>query len=224
MSRRDNVEARCNGCHLHASLCICPLIPRLRPRTRLTLLVHYREARKPTNTGQLAARCLERSRVCLVGDREHPLPAALWGGSELPLLLYPDADAVPLSNYANCKEPVVLIVPDGNWRQAGKMRRRVPGLAGVQCVTLPEALPTTYRLRAEPKSGGLATLEAVAHALRILEGVGEGENGEAISSAMLGLFRVMVERTLWLRGSLPSDQVFGGIPQAALSKDPRGTI
>lgn len=219
MSRRDNVEARCDGCHLHASLCICGLIPQLRPRSRLALLVHYREARKPTNTGQLAARCLDRSRVCLVGDREHPLPSALWEENELPLLLYPDADAVPLAQFADCQSPVVLIVPDGNWRQAGKMRKRVPGLANVQCVTLPETEPTSYRLRSEPRSGGLATLEAIAHAMRILEGQG----GEAIASAMLAVFRVMVERTLWLRGSLPSDQVTGGIPQAAVAKDPRGT-
>lgn len=220
MSRRDNFEARCDGCHLHATLCICTLIPSLCPRTRLTLLVHYREARKPTNTGQLAARCLDRSRVCLVGDRAQPLPLALWEENELPLLLYPDPDAVPVAQFANRQEQVVLIVPDGNWRQAGKMRRRVPGLADVQCVTLPDTNPTSYRLRAEPRSGGLATLEAIAYALRVLE----GEGGEAIESAMLSVFRVMVERTLWLRGSLPSDQVFGGMPAAALAKDPRGTL
>ena len=48
MSRRDNVEARCAVCRLNATLCICALVPRLRTRTRLVLLVHYREARKPS--------------------------------------------------------------------------------------------------------------------------------------------------------------------------------
>jgi len=47
---------------MHATLCICELVPRLEARTRLSLLVHYREARKPTNTGLLAARCLREAR------------------------------------------------------------------------------------------------------------------------------------------------------------------
>ena len=66
MSRRDHVAARCPRCHLHATLCICALIPQLDTRARLVLLVHYDEARKPTNTGQLAARCLRRADVEIV--------------------------------------------------------------------------------------------------------------------------------------------------------------
>jgi hypothetical protein len=40
---------------------------------------------------------------------------------------------------------------------------------------------------------------------------------------MLGVFRVMVERTLWLRGALGDGEVTGGIPAAARANDPRGT-
>jgi DTW domain-containing protein YfiP len=170
MSRRDNVEARCAACRLHATLCICALVPRLQNRTRLALLVHYREARKPTNTGLLAARCLERSSVQIFGKRGHVLEAPIIGDDELPLLLFPDEDAAPISQYAASEKPIALFVPDGNWRQASKVGRRVPGLGAVQCVTLPEAGPTEYRLRAEPREGGLATLEAIARALGILEG------------------------------------------------------
>jgi len=218
MSRRDNVEARCSTCHMHATLCICELVPRLEARTRLSLLVHYREARKPTNTGLLAARCLPGSEVGIVGDRARPLALPLIRPGELGLLLSPDEDAVPLAQYAGSDQPLVLVVPDGSWRQAGKMRRRVPGLAELPCVTLPPTR-TTYRLRAEPRSGGLATLEAIAHALGILE----GDRGAAIEAAMLSVFRVMVDRTLWLRGILGDGEVTGGIPSAALAHDPRGT-
>lgn len=213
MSRRDNVEARCPTCHMHATLCICTLVPRLAARTRLSLLVHYREARKPTNTGLLAARCLERSDVGIVGDLACPLALPLVHPGELGLLLSPDDDAVPIARYAAVDQPVALIVPDGSWRQAGKMRRRVPGLGDLPCVTLPPTT-TTYRLRAEPRSGGLATLEAIARALGILE----GERGVAIEAAMLAVFRVMVDRTLWLRGALPAAEVTGGVPAAALAQ------
>jgi DTW domain-containing protein YfiP len=205
---------------MHATLCICALVPRLRPRTRLTLLIHYREARKPTNTGQLAARCLDRSTVEIFGQRGRLIEAPLVHGDEVPLLLFPDDDAVPITRYAACDRPIALFVPDGNWQQARKVRRRGPGFSGIPCVTLPDAGPTEYRLRAEPRIGGLATLEAIARALGILE----GDAGPAIEGAMLAVFRVMVERTLWFRGKLRNDEVAGGIPPAAIADDPRGAV
>jgi DTW domain-containing protein YfiP len=61
---------------MHETLCICALVPRLATRTRLALVVHCREERKPTNTGQLASRCLQRSTISIVGDRERPLELA----------------------------------------------------------------------------------------------------------------------------------------------------
>lgn len=208
MSRRDNADARCRACRMHASLCICALIPRLVTTSRLVLLVHYREARKPTNTGQLAACCLAGSRVEIVGDRDRPLRLPVVDPSEDAVLLYPADDAVPLSELAGRGTSITVIVPDGNWRQAAKMGRRIPGLDRIPRVTLGDPRPTEYRLRAEPQTFGLATLEAIAQAWRILE----GEAGAAVEAAMLHVFRVMVSRTLWLRGALPADQVVGGLP------------
>ena len=198
-------------------LCICALVPRLSTRTRLTVLVHHREARKPSNTGQLAARCLQRSTVELVGQRGRLIERQAVPG-ELPLLLFPAADAEPLERYAGSAQPVALFVPDGNWPQASRMRRRGPGLGEMACVTLPDTGPSAYRLRQEPRRGGLATLEAIARALRILE----GDAGPHIERAMLAVFHTMVERTLWFRGKLHEDRVTGGIPAAALAADPRG--
>ncbi len=220
MSRRDNVEARCAVCRLHATLCICALVPRLRTRTRLVLLVHYREARKPSNTGQLAARCVERSSVQVFGKRGQALEAPVIGDDEVPLLMFPDDRAAPLSQHAASEQPIALIVPDGNWHQARKTARRVSRSGAIQPVTLPEAGPTAYRLRAEPREGGLATLEAIARALGILE----GDAGPQTERAMLAVFRVMVERTLWFRGKLRDHEVTGGIPEPARAHDPRGAM
>ncbi len=219
MSRRDHVDARCPRCAMQRELCICALVPTLATRARLLLLVHYDEARKPTNTGQLAARCLARADIGIIGDRERPLQLPLVRAGEQPILLFPDDDARPLAElvaHADPAAPIALIVPDGNWRQASKMRRRVPGLADVPCATLPiDAGPSSYRLRAEPRAGGLATLEAIARALRIIEGDGDGDAGPAIEAALLAVFRVMVERTLWSRGAISDDEVTGGIPDSA---------
>lgn len=134
---------------------------------------------------------------------------------ELPLVLFPSADAAPITDYADSRRPIALIVPDASWPQARAFANHGP-LRHHTRVTLPALGPSEYRLREEPQPGGLATLEAIARALRILEG------DPVVSDAMLAVFRTMVERTLWFRGKLPDHEVTGGIPTAALANDPRG--
>jgi len=207
----------CVTCRLHEVLCICALVPKLRTRTRLLLVVTSGEVRKPSNTGKLAARCLERGSVRVIRKGSGPRKPPVIEASELPLVLFPAPDAVPITEYAGSSQPIVLIVPDGSWTQAREMQQHGP-LRHHACVTLPSLGPSEYRLRAEPQAGGLATFEAIARAFRILE----GDNGEAIERAMLDVFRVMVERTLWYRGKLHDHEVTGGVPAAALANDPRG--
>src|SRR5262249_10300950 len=102
-------------------------------------------------------------------------------------------DALPLQSWAGSSEPVTLIVPDGTWRQASKVRNRVPGLRDVPCVSMGIGDPSRYRLRSEAHGHGLATIEAIARALGVLE-------GKAVEDALLTPFHAMVERTLWSRG------------------------
>jgi DTW domain-containing protein YfiP len=194
-------------------LCVCALLPRLETRTRLVLFIHRFEDRKPTNTGRLAAECVANSEVIVRGHADAPPEIFAAPAGTRPLLLFPDDDAVPLDQLPPSDQPVTLIVPDGNWRQAQRVRTRVPGLRGVPCVTLPPGPPTIYRLRSEPRPGGLATMEAIARALGILEGA-------AVQAALEHVFRVMVERTLWTRGLLDGSAVTGGLPEG-VTRDPR---
>jgi DTW domain-containing protein len=214
MSRRDNRDLRCPRCHMLGGLCVCALIPSppLVTRTRLVLVLHRLEERKPTNTGTLAAACLANSEIIVRGHEGEPTPPFVAPEGTRPLLLFPAEDAVPLAPSPDDR-PVTLIVPDGTWRQAAKVRRRVPGMAEVPCVTLPPGPPTTYRLRSEPVEGGLATLEAIARAFDILE-------GRHVRDALERVFRAMVERTLWSRGELAAADVADGIP-AGVTRDPR---
>jgi DTW domain-containing protein YfiP len=204
MSRRDNAHLRCPRCRMLGGLCLCDRLPSppLATRTRLVLLIHRLEDRKPTNTGRLAVECLANSEVVVRGHEGQPTGPLADEPDRQPLLLFPGDDAVPL---APSTRPVTLIVPDGSWRQAGRMRRRVPGLADVPCVTLPPGPPTAYRLRHEPVDGGLATMEAIARAFGILE-------GPEVQATLERVFLVMVERTLWSRGALASDEVTTTLP------------
>ena len=192
---------------MHQTLCICALIPRLENRTKLLLIIHRAEDRKTTNTGRLAAMCLVKSEIVFRGNEGDPLPVI----PEAAVLLYPADDAVVLTPEMR---PTTLVVPDGNWRQAAKVRARVPGLKYVPCVTLPQREPTAYLLRNETQEDGLATLEAIARAYEVLE-------GRAMRDAIEAPFRAMVERTLWARGRLTDDEVVTGLPVGAQQHDPR---
>jgi DTW domain-containing protein YfiP len=199
---------------MHASLCICDLIPRIETRTRLALFIHRREDRKTTNTGRLGAACLTNSQVIVRGDESSPTAAFVWPADTQPLFLYPYDDAIPIARFVSCERPITLIVPDGTWRQAAKVRNRVPGLRDVPCVSIEPDAPTSYRLRTETRAEGLATIEAIARAFGVLE-------GPQVRTALELVFRAMVERTLWSRGKLATAQVLAGIPAGALRHDPR---
>jgi DTW domain-containing protein YfiP len=150
-----------------------------------------------------------------------PAPAWLdWAapGSQT-LLLFPHAEARPLEDWRGADRPITLVVPDGTWRQAKKARRRVAGLADLPCVSLPAAGPSAYRLRHAARPNRLATIEAIARALQILEGPTEGDE---IQRRLDHIFRVMVDRTLWTNGRIATDAVTGGIPPGIRSHDPLG--
>jgi DTW domain-containing protein YfiP len=85
-------------------------------------------------------------------------------------------------------------------------------------VALPPGAPSAYRLRFDAHAHGLATIEAIARAFAVLE----AERGEAVRGALEWVFRAMVERTLWARGSVETAAVTGGIPAGAMRHDPRG--
>jgi DTW domain-containing protein YfiP len=208
---------------MHRSLCICGELPRIAARTRVLVVLHQLEAVKPTNTGIVAARCLTNSAVVYrgrapAGAETMPVSSAL-GADVQPLLLFPLDSATPLERWRGTDRPLALVVPDGTWAQAARTRKRVAELASMPCVALPDggtdlawAEPTT-RLRAPPRPGRLATLEAIARALGILE-------GPQVADALMRVYRVMTDRTLWTNGRLSADEVTGGIPAGARSHDP----
>jgi DTW domain-containing protein YfiP len=204
---------------MHRSLCICALLPQIATRTRVLLVLHQLETRKTTNTGVVAARCLTNSAVVYRGRAPAGVEAetleATLAREVTPVLLFPHASATPLADWPRADGPTVLVVPDGTWAQAARARRREAALARLPCVSLPDATAGVSRLRAASRPGRLATLEAVAIALGLLE-------GPEVAEALMRVYRIMTERTLWTNGRLAADEVTGGIPAGVRSHDPLG--
>ncbi|HXU62528.1 MAG TPA: tRNA-uridine aminocarboxypropyltransferase, partial [Polyangia bacterium] len=210
---------RCASCRMHRSLCICGLLPRLATRTRVVVIIHQLEVSKPTNTGLLAARCLDNASVVYRGRGPDEAPGAdlreMVSPGTRSLVLFPHPEATPLEAWRGSAENVQLIVPDGTWSQAARTRRRLEVLGGLPCVALPARDARPDRLRASPRPGRLATLEAVAVALGILE-------GPAVEEALMRVYRTMTERTLWTNGRIRTEEVTGGIPAGVRPHDPLG--
>lgn len=185
---------------MRRELCICASIETCRQsletRTRIVILMHHRELVRTTNTARLAQLALKDCEIRVRGRKDSPLnPEGVIDPARQALFLYPTEDAQELtpSMIAAFDRPVTLIVPDGTWAQASKVAKREPFLLGVPRVKLTPTQSSQYGLRRNPKANGLATFEAIAQALGLLE-------GPKVREQLERLFGVMVNRTLWSRG------------------------
>lgn len=185
------VAHRCPGCRLLSEKCLCALVPRIETRTRVLVILHHLETQKPSNTGLLALRALPNSAAIVRGSRDRDTPVPVWRDLADPVLLFPHPDALPLAHWRGHPRPVTLIVPDGTWRQAQRVRRRVPGLDAVPCAYVARDAASGYRLRRAEDPRRLSTIEAIAEALAVLE-----DGGAPARDALLGIFDVMVQRSL----------------------------
>ncbi len=189
----------CPVCYMHPERCICDLIPKLDLKTRLCLVVHYRELRRTTNTGSLAVRALANSEMRVRGeDRAGMDLSDLLNGEYRTVLFYPSEEAQDLTPefVAGDPRPIQMIVPDGNWRQASKVHYRHKELKDVPRVMIKAANTARYHLRTEHREEGMATLQAIAHAMGVLE-------GPEVKAELLKLYSLKLERTLLGRGIVP---------------------
>ncbi len=199
LSRKRKTKAPCPGCGLHSNLCICELIPSLELKTRICLIIHHKELKRTTNTGQLAIKSLKNSELRIRGLKEQkPLDLSdLLTANYRSFLFYPSDNALELNQelVAQSPLPIQLIVPDGNWRQAGKVHLRHPELKNILKVKLNTAPLSQHHLRAEHTPEGMATLQAIAYALGIIE-------GEHVRASLLKLYEAKLKNTLIGRGHL----------------------
>ena len=188
---------------MRREICICAEIDACRrsitSRTRVVILMHQRERCRTTNTARLAQQVLAHCEIRVRGLRDAPL---VTDGIVDPIrhtfFFYPSSQATELTPefVAGLDKPVTLVVPDGTWGQAAKVAKRETSLHGLRHVKLAAVGSSQYELRRGSKENGLATFEAIARALGVLESTN-------IQSHMEALFQVMVHRTLRSRGLQP---------------------
>lgn len=188
-------EGRCKICYMREEKCICELLPKIENRIPLTVIMHFKESYKTTNTARLAHLCLKNSEIVLRGLPQQPvhLESIVKVEEELLFLtLNERCETLTPELVHSIKKPIRLVVPDGTWSQAARIGKREASLAKARWVQLPPGAPSRYRLRHEHHEEGLSTLEAIARTYGIIE-------DRSIQSQLETIFEVMVERTLETR-------------------------
>jgi DTW domain-containing protein YfiP len=170
---------------MRVDLCLCSEIVRVSSRVRFVVVMHAKEANKPTNTAFLA-RSMVGAEIRLRGVR---------GGERVSLDDLPDAGVLfPLKEALEMDStnvPPILIVPDGTWPQARSVVRRE--LMRFPSFRLPAGGARECSIRTHYDPTSLSTFEAIARAM-------DAAGDHASAEAMMRVFRLMVERTMIARG------------------------
>jgi DTW domain-containing protein YfiP len=194
MTGAGSARHACRRCRRPSGHCFCALIATLVTRTRVVFLQHPRERRVAIGTARMAHLALPNSELHEgISFAGHAAVAAIIQAPGA-AVLFPsdlrDSDRSGIEPTSLSAPPSTLIVVDGTWPQARKLLRANPLLGRLPRIALRPEQPGRYRIRREPYPECLATVEAVAAALALLEG--DRDRFEA----MLAAFSFMVERQL----------------------------
>lgn len=193
--RAGNIN-RCTNCRINNYFCVCDSLTPFKGITNVSLIVHVSELKLTSNSAQFVQKILpETAELFIRGKVDIPFSAdPILARAGKPLFLFPDADSQELNEEFLQKNPgpYHLIIPDGNWTQAKKVKKREPKFDHVPTVKLPPGLIAEYKLRKAPRPEWVSTYEAAAYALGVLE-------GKAIQEHMLTFFGKWVDATLAAR-------------------------
>jgi len=125
------------------------------------ILQHPTETKHAIGTARIVALSLTQCNL-QVGESlaELSLPAEL-ATDQSPLLVYPGEDSMPLDRLDK-KITRPLIFLDASWRKSRRMLFESAELRAIPKVSFQPANVSRYRIRKEPDSHALSTLEAIA--------------------------------------------------------------
>ncbi len=181
------VPNRCQRCYVLLTHCLCPSISPVQTETKFTVIRHRRERHKTTNTARIAALAMPALELLEYGARDTGFDDSPFA-AEGTWVLFPGSGRV-----AKPGEVKRLVVLDGTWSEARRMVKRLPVVGRLPRFSVEPAEVEIPRLRRPPFPGGMSTFEAIAEAVRRLEGPERAE-------PLFRLHAQMVEQVLVARG------------------------
>ena len=151
---------------------------------KITLLTHFKEFAKRSNTGQLVLEILGDAAEQIRWDRLNP-PAQLVKEIEAGsvALVYPGTAGEDDDDLSDITRFILI---DGTWHEARKIYQRSPYLRKVRRVCLKPSGASQYNLRKNQKEACLCTAECV---IEILQSMGRIEQAEQLQERFLAFIR-----------------------------------
>jgi DTW domain-containing protein YfiP len=179
----------CPHCRKPPALCVCEGIERIDNKVSLLILQHPQEQDRELGTARLTALHFRDALLKIglswpslskiLGRSTDPQRwAILYLGSVKAAALLPDRDIVVVNRNGNAvdhqeqalREIEGIVLLDGTWSQAKALWWRNAWMLKCKRVVLGPERPSRYgKLRREPRSDGLSTIEAAAMLLARLE-------------------------------------------------------
>lgn len=201
------MSAVCPDCRTQMWLCICNTIKPLDIKTKIQMIVHFREAHKASNSAKIIKMGIKDVGWHVYGRKDNSINLFdLILPDRKNLILFPSVHARSLESLSFDQSDLInLIVPDGSWSQAARIASKFHDVDEVIFISLNNQHLSNYKLRYNPNQNRICTFEAVVQVLSCLE-------PKIDFRGIDNLFRIMVDRQLWLRGKIDDEQVFGGLP------------
>jgi hypothetical protein len=210
-------NAECPRCLKPRALCVCEGVAQIENKVSLLILQHPQEQDRELGTARLTALHFKDARLKIglswpsltkiLGRPTDPQRwAILYLGSVKAAAVLPDRDIVVVNKNGNAvdrqetalREIEGIILLDGTWSQAKALWWRNGWMLKCKRVVLGPKRPSRYgRLRREPRSDGLSTIEAAAMLLARLEGKPE------IETALNASFERLLARYRDTRPAMP---------------------
>lgn len=168
----------CLQCQKANNACICNWIKPIDASTRVVILQHPTETKRPMGTAKILQLSLTHCDVWVGEDfsQHTELNLLLQDNCFDVWVVYPSESSETLeriqeqNRYREAKQKTLcLIILDGTWKKVYKMWQLSPNLHRLRCVSLPEDLQGNYRIRKAPTEQHLSTVEAGFHALQRIE-------------------------------------------------------
>lgn len=205
LARGGTKGARCAGCRLVPSHCMCALRPVVPTRAGMCLLMADIEPLKPSNTGWLIADVVTDT-FAFPWARTEVDPALLtlladpqWQA----YVVFPSAFAEParvvndVTSTPPDKRPLFILL-DGTWDEARKMFRKSPYLQGLPVLSLHPNQLSRYALRRAQSEAHFCTAEVGAMCLHLA-------HEHQAANALNAYLDVYTHRYLKAKQQLPVD-------------------
>ncbi len=204
LARGGPKGARCAGCRLVPSHCLCALRPNVPTRSAMCLLMADIEPLKPSNTGWLIADVVADTFAFGWARTEvDPALLALLSDSQWqPYVVFPaefaDAERVVHEVQRDATKRPLFILLDGTWDEARKMFRKSPYLQSFPVLSLHPDQLSRYTLRRAQSEAHFCTAEVGAMCLDL---AGDTRAAQALNA----YFDVFTEHYLKAKQQRPVD-------------------